>query len=121
VIRRGEHYLLIRRAEGVPAPGAWCFPGGAVEPGESSAAAIVREVAEEVGLEVTAQEQVWEWTGEGGRLVLDWWRVEVVGGELRADPAEVAEVRWLTPSEIRQTPGALPGLLQFLNRFAPAS
>lgn len=115
VIRRGPGFLLIRRAEGMAAAGTWCFPGGAIEPGESSAEAIVREVAEEVGLQGRAVEKVWHWTRPDGRLVLDWWRVEGTNDRLVPNPAEVAEVRWMTEAEIRTTPGVLPGVLQFMD------
>ena len=45
--------LLIRRGH-APAAGRWSLPGGHVEPGESDAVALVREVAEETGLAVVA-------------------------------------------------------------------
>lgn len=44
--------LLIRRGH-EPAMGLWSIPGGRIEPGESDAQAVVREVAEETGLAVT--------------------------------------------------------------------
>jgi mutator protein MutT len=42
--------LLVRRGRG-PAAGEWSVPGGRVEAGETVAAAVVREVLEETGLE----------------------------------------------------------------------
>ena len=108
---------MIRRAWQLTAGGAWCFPGGAIEPGESSGQAIEREVAEEIGLPGRAVEQVWEWTREDGGLVLDWWRFEPLGELVIPNPAEVAEFRWMTEAEIRITPGVLPGLIQFLDHF----
>jgi len=42
--------LLVRRGRG-PAAGEWSVPGGRVEVGETVAAAVVREVLEETGLE----------------------------------------------------------------------
>lgn len=45
--------LLGRRADHKSNPGKWEFPGGKVEPGESSFDAIVRELQEELGLQVT--------------------------------------------------------------------
>jgi 8-oxo-dGTP diphosphatase len=120
VLARGDQLLLIRRARGVAAGGRWCLPGGGVEPGESSSQAIVREMAEELGITVRPVEQVWRWTREDGKLLLDWWRVEAGSDRLRPNPAEVAEARWLTPAEIRKLPDVLPGLLEFLDRFYPA-
>jgi 8-oxo-dGTP diphosphatase len=45
--------LLIRRGH-TPSRGLWSVPGGRVEPGETEEDAVVREVAEETGLTVTA-------------------------------------------------------------------
>ena len=120
IIRQGGRYLMIRRAWHLAAGGGWCFPGGAIEAGESSGEAIVREVAEEIGLPGRAIEQVWEWTREDGGLVLDWWRVEPLGNLILPNPAEVVEFRWMTEAEIRNTPGVLPGLIEFLNHFSGA-
>jgi 8-oxo-dGTP diphosphatase len=47
--------LLQRRAAGRAMAGRWEFPGGKVEPGESAEAALVRELAEELGIEVAAE------------------------------------------------------------------
>ena len=45
--------LVIQRGH-EPHRGLWSLPGGRVEPGETAAQAIVREVREETGLEVSA-------------------------------------------------------------------
>ncbi len=44
--------LLARRTDGRDLAGAWEFPGGKVEPGESAAAGLARELREELGIEV---------------------------------------------------------------------
>ena len=123
VLRREHRFLIIRRAVGIRAGGKWCFPGGTIEPGESSHQAVVREMAEEVGLTVRPLERLWRSTRENGegRLILDWWRVEALDGHITADPAEVAEARWVTAADIRANPQVLPGLVEFLDRFYPDS
>ena len=50
-----DRLLLIRRGHG-PAAGEWSVPGGHVEAGEPVEAAVVREVAEETGLQVVVDE-----------------------------------------------------------------
>lgn len=52
VIRRGGSILVTRRKEDAERGGKWEFPGGKVEPGESEPAAVVREIAEELGCAV---------------------------------------------------------------------
>lgn len=44
--------LLAQRPEGKSMAGLWEFPGGKLEPGESPEAALVRELREELGVEV---------------------------------------------------------------------
>ncbi|WP_296603701.1 NUDIX domain-containing protein [Nocardioides sp.] len=73
------------------------LPGGKLEPGESPAHAARREVAEEVGLEVTDLELLGEFTAdaanEPGRVVVS----TVYRADLNAEPAatgEIAELRW---------------------------
>jgi 8-oxo-dGTP diphosphatase len=56
--RPGGAFLLAQRPQGKVYAGYWEFPGGKVEPGEPAAAALVRELHEELGIDV---QQAYPW------------------------------------------------------------
>ena len=50
----GRHLLLAQRAYPPELAGLWELPGGKAEPGETAAAALERELREELGIDVVA-------------------------------------------------------------------
>ncbi|TCC16312.1 NUDIX hydrolase [Kribbella sindirgiensis] len=58
IVRRGDEVLLLLRANTGYMDGHWAVPAGHVEHGESVLAAAVRELKEEVGLDVDAADLV---------------------------------------------------------------
>jgi 8-oxo-dGTP diphosphatase len=52
LIIRNEKVLICRRKEGKSLAGYWEFPGGKIEPGETVEECLMRELKEELGLEV---------------------------------------------------------------------
>ena len=73
----------------------WGFPGGALEPGETSVEAVVRETLEETGLEVRADVLVGSYDLADSSLVAHLYRCTIVTGTPAVpDTGEIAEVRW---------------------------
>lgn len=53
LIRASDHaFLLTSRPDGKPYGGYWEFPGGKLEAGESALDALIRELSEEIGIQV---------------------------------------------------------------------
>lgn len=52
LIDADNRVLIAQRPSGKSMAGLWEFPGGKIEPGETPEAALVREVKEELGIEV---------------------------------------------------------------------
>ena len=69
--------LLARRAAGREHAGLWEFPGGKREAGEAPAAALARELREELGIDATGATPLWRvpWPGATRHLVLDAYEV----------------------------------------------
>jgi 8-oxo-dGTP diphosphatase len=94
----GDQVLLTKREDFE----VWCLPGGAVDDGESIAAAAIREAREETGLEVELTRLVGIYSRPKGwhstHLML--FAARSVGGALRPDPREVVEVGYFSLAEL---------------------
>jgi 8-oxo-dGTP diphosphatase len=53
VILEGDRVLVTQRSEQMPHPLKWEFPGGKLLPGETPEACIIREIREELGVEIS--------------------------------------------------------------------
>ena len=99
--------LLLRRNENSSfVPGAWVFPGGAIEDGEAPEAAAIREAFEEAGLRLSNLVPTSRWiTPKGIPKRFDtWFFLARVGRdvEVTIDGREVVESIWITPSDALQ-------------------
>lgn len=108
IIVRDDRFLVVRRAAGIARPGCWCFPGGHVEPGETSRQAVIREMQEELGVVVRPHRRLGSLRIMASRHILAAWIVEHVSGAIVPAPAEVAECRWVTFGEIEHLEPGLP-------------
>jgi ADP-ribose pyrophosphatase YjhB (NUDIX family) len=93
--------LLLIRRRNEPGRGLWSVPGGRVEPGETDAQALVREMAEETGLVVETGPLVGR-VRRGPYAIADY-RCTVVGGDLRAGD-DASEVRWCDAAALAALP-----------------
>jgi 8-oxo-dGTP diphosphatase len=111
----GDQLLLIRRGHG-PAGGRWSIPGGRVEMGETTAEAVVRELAEETGLEALCDEFV-DWVeriGDGYHYVILDFRVTVLSADPPRAGDDAAEAMWVPLIHVASLP-LVDGLAEFLH------
>lgn len=119
VITKDRKVLLIQRGRDVPYAGYWAPLSGKIEAREDQAGALVREVREEVGLSVRPVRKVWENIAASGSHKLHWWLAEWVSGDLKLDPREVADARWLGVDEVRRLERTFEGDRDFFKRVFP--
>jgi len=62
VIEDAHRFLVTRRPPGVHLAGLWEFPGGKIDPDESHAAALTREIREELGVGIEVGDLAYETT-----------------------------------------------------------
>jgi 8-oxo-dGTP diphosphatase len=92
--------LMARRPAGKQHAGLWEFPGGKVEPDETPKAALVRELREELGVEIDPQglDPIAFSESPGARhLVLLLYRCRSWRGGAQA--LDAAEIRWFAVDE----------------------
>lgn len=92
--------LLTRRRDDSDLAGLWEFPGGKREPGETSHAALVRELEEELGIEVEIGERLIEVPQEypSKRLRLEVFRVTRWRGSPRGREGQA--MTWVEPERL---------------------
>ncbi len=98
--------LLARRPSGKAMAGLWEFPGGKVAAGETPEAALIRELAEELGIDVTesclAPFAFASHDYEDFHLLMPLYVCRVWEGRVRA--REGQELKWLRPKAMRDVP-----------------
>ena len=96
---RDGRLLAARRTTPPEAAGRWELPGGKVDPGETEDAAVVREVAEELGCRAAVEGWLDGAQPIGETHVLRVAVCRLVGGEPAAGTDHDA-LRWLGPGEL---------------------
>ena len=99
VIQRDERYLITRRLDGTHLAGLWEFPGGKIQAGELPEAALVRELAEELGVTADVGEllESVDWAYPEKRVRIFFFRVTIQGDPR---PLQGQEMLWIAAAEL---------------------
>jgi mutator protein MutT len=105
IVRDGR-VLAARRTDPPELAGLWEFPGGKVEPGETPEQAVVREIAEELGVTVRLERWLGPEVDIAGGWVLTVAVVRIVEGVPTLTDHD--EIRWLGPDELGEVTWGAP-------------
>jgi len=106
IVNEAGQVLLQLRSDS----GTWGLPGGAIDPGEEPAEALVREIREETALEIVPERIVGVYSGADFRvryangdeamIVSITFRCRPLGGPPRVNDDESLEVRYFSPDTL---------------------
>ena len=102
--------LLIQRNR-PPSEGLWTLPGGRLEPGETAERCAIRELKEELGLDVFGLRKVRTLRVRGFELQV--FGTQTYDGQIVPDTTEIRAWRWVRPEQLRGMP-TTPGLGEVL-------
>jgi 8-oxo-dGTP diphosphatase len=103
VVELNGAFLVTRRQQGVHLEGYWEFPGGKCEPGESHTACLVREMREELDVDVAVGTEILSTVhAYADRSVeLHFLQCELQG---TPRPQQGQEMRWVSRTELATLP-----------------
>ena len=118
----GPEVLCAQRGDAMALPGLWEFPGGKLEPEETAAHALAREIEEELlcTIDVGAPIETTAHDYDFGTVVLSTYYATLIDGEPQA--TEHAAVRWVAASDLAQlewAPADIPAVEKVMRHLRP--
>jgi len=120
ILRRKNRILIARRAGDRIRGGLWELPGGKVDDGESPEGALVREIREELGIEIRVGRCAGAFLHDYQDLSIELlcYECTISRGTPKTNPADHDALKWVLPGELlrhRFTDADLP-VIELLHR-----
>ena len=99
-IIKNQKVLAMQRSETMTLPGLWEFPGGKIEADESEEEALVREIKEELNIDIEILDYVNEasYPYDFGTVCLKVYTAQIIEGEISLE--EHRDGKWLAADEL---------------------
>ena len=115
-----KEVLITRRKKGKHLAGNWEFPGGKVEHNESEEECLLREIKEELGIQIqiTGPYLATEHSYERGTILLKSYLANYLGGEIKL--VDHDDFKWVLPFQLKEfimAPADIPIVKKLNNEF----
>jgi len=115
LVERGNELLLARSRHFLP--GMYSVLAGFVEPGESLEEAVVREVKEEVGMDVKDIKYFGSQPWPFPHSLMIGFTATYAGGQISLDDSEIEEAGWFTADNLPRIPGKISIARKLIDGF----
>lgn len=95
-----QHLLVKSKKDFGEFSDCWYPPGGHLEEGEDERTGLIRELKEELGLDIVPIERLAESEGDIKDQITPWWKCETGADELKINASEIADAGWFSRSEM---------------------
>lgn len=116
----GNQYLLMSsKTDFGKFTGFYYPPGGHIENGEDIENGLVRELKEELNLDIKPIRQIAVTPGDIKDQTTYWWKCEIIGSDqnMTTQEEEVQDVRWFSEKEIKNASNLWPATKKFFQKF----
>jgi len=102
IFDKQKRILITRRPAGSHLEGYWEFPGGTIEKDETPQEALVREIKEEINLDIKAGELFWQdhFEYDVKSINISFYFCDRLNSGQQIVPLEIAEFRWVKLEEL---------------------
>lgn len=119
ILKKDRRILIARRKEGKSHGGYWEFPGGKIEEGEAPENSLIRELKEEMQIDIEVKgyfaENIHDYGNQKIRLMAFWG--EIIGGTINLKDHDRFE--WVLPTDLHKytfSPADVP-FVEALEKF----
>ncbi len=104
ILNEKKQILITQRAQGRHLAGMWEFPGGKIDAEESPEQALVREIREELDIDISVEKLIWHNTfsypTKTINIMFYFCKLLSSGEQIKA--LEVADFKWVYPDDLSE-------------------
>ena len=112
-----EYLLVSSKKDFGKFTGFYYPPGGHIKEGESVEIALVRELKEELGIDIEVGKEIAETGGDIKKQITHWWGCVASSFVINIQDENVADAKWMTKEEIVKSDKVWPATKKFFVEY----